>query len=124
MTSTTPPDAILVHNNVMTQGAMLAQQDLGVRWPEQVDVTGFGVFSQAGLYRPPLTLVAQPTRQMGERAVDLLVNRLQDGAQDWVVQIVLPNRVVTREDWLKSHAQMRAGALPIPAPIQTSRVSP
>ena len=51
-----------------------------MRWPDEVDVAGFGVFSQAGLYRPPLTLVAQPTHAMGEKAVELLVNRLQNGS--------------------------------------------
>lgn len=122
MRSPSPPDAIFVHNNVMTQGAMLALEDLGLRWPEQVDVTGFGVFSQAGLYRPPLTLIAQPTREMGERAVELLVNRIHTAAEDWGAQIVLPNRVITRDDWLRTHEQMRAGVLPLPMPIPTSRV--
>lgn len=120
MTANVPPDAIFVHNNVMTQGAVLALQDLGARWPEDVDVAGFGVFSQAGLYRPPLTLVAQPTHAMGEKAVELLVNRFQNGTEDWATSIVLANRVVTRDEWQRAHEEARSGAVPEPiAPVTT-----
>jgi LacI family transcriptional regulator len=34
------PDALFVFNNVMTQGAVMALQDLGISWPEPVDVAG------------------------------------------------------------------------------------
>jgi LacI family transcriptional regulator len=114
MTSASPPDALFVQNNVMTQGAVLAVQDLGLRWPDQVDISGFGVFSQARLYRPPLTLVAQPTHAMGVRAVELLVNRLQDGTSDWAERIVLPTRVITRDDWLRAAEQGKAEIVPSP----------
>lgn len=107
------PDAIFVQNNVMTQGAILALQDLGVRWPDQVEVAGFGVFSQARLYRPPLTLVSQPTHAMGERAVELLVNRLQDGSTEWAETIVLPNRVITAAEWQQAHEQIAGDAYPV-----------
>jgi LacI family transcriptional regulator len=118
MATSPRPDAIFVQNNVMTQGAVLALQDLGVQWPDQVEIAGFGVFSQARLYRPPLTLVAQPTHAMGERAVELLANRLQDGHQEWSTTIVLQNRVVTVEEWERAHELIASGGLPaVMAPV-------
>jgi LacI family transcriptional regulator len=92
------PDAVFVFNNVMTQGAVMAAQDLGLRWPDDIDIAGFGAFQAARLYRPPLTLIAQPTHAMGEQAVLKLIAQIagHDGAQ---ANLVLPNRLVPRGAW-------------------------
>ncbi len=95
-----PPDAFCVFNNLMTQGVVMALQDRGLSWPEPVDVAGFGAFGAARLYRPPLTLVAQPTHEMGERAVQVLLAQMEGKAGPQPETIVLSNRVVTRDEWL------------------------
>lgn len=94
-----PPDALFVHNNVMLMGAMLALQDLGIRWPKQVDIAGFGAFSAARLYQPPLTLIAQPTHEMGERAVALLLDLIEGQVDNQPQRLVLRNSLVTRGEW-------------------------
>ncbi len=95
-----PPDAIFVHNNVMLAGATLALQDLSISWPGQVDVAGFGGFEDARRYRPPLTLIKQPTYEMAERAVDLLLGRINGRDNVEPKHVLLPNRLVTRDDWV------------------------
>jgi DNA-binding LacI/PurR family transcriptional regulator len=92
----------------MTQGAVLALQDLGLRWPKDVDIAGFGAFSQARLYQPPLTLISQPTHAMGERAVDLLVSLLENSRPQEASTIVLPCHVVSRAEWLNAHQALKA----------------
>lgn len=101
MLRTDPPDAIFVHNNVMLSGAVLALRDLKIEWPKQIEIAGFGAFSAARLYQPPITLIAQPTHEMGQRAVSLLADHLAGGAMDWPQHLLLPNRLITREDWLR-----------------------
>lgn len=94
-----PPDALFVFNNVMVQGAVMALQDLGLTWPDPVDVAGFGAFKTARLYRPPLTLIEQPAREMGRRAAELLIAQV-DGELDGAPQhLVLHNRLIPREAW-------------------------
>ncbi|MDP9317164.1 MAG: substrate-binding domain-containing protein [Chloroflexota bacterium] len=92
------PDAVFVFNNVMTQGAVMACQDVGLQWPGDIDIAGFGAFQTARLYRPPLTLIEQPARTMGERAVMLLIDQVErrGTAQP---HIVLPNRCILRAEW-------------------------
>ncbi len=92
------PDAVFVFNNVMTQGAVMACQDVGLQWPGDIDIAGFGAFQAARLYRPPLTLIDQPARTMGERAVMLLIDQVErrGTAQP---HIVLPNRCILRAEW-------------------------
>ncbi|MCX7669996.1 MAG: LacI family transcriptional regulator [Anaerolineae bacterium] len=96
------PDALFVFNNVMTQGAVMALQDLGITWPEPVDVAGFGAFAAARLYRPPLTVIAQPAHEIGRRAVTMLLERVEGKVADDGETVVLPNRVITREEWERS----------------------
>jgi LacI family transcriptional regulator len=94
------PDAVFVFNNIMTQGAVIAAQDLGLRWPDDIDIAGFGVFHAARLYRPPLTLISQPTHAIGEQAVAKLIALIEghDGAE---ANIVLANRLVPRAEWVE-----------------------
>ena len=91
------PDAVFVFNNLMVQGAVMAAQDMGLRWPDDIDIAGFGVFSTSLLYRPPLTLIAQPTRTMGEQAVLKLVAQVE-GREGAPADIVLPNQLVSRAE--------------------------
>ncbi|MGI6375427.1 MAG: LacI family DNA-binding transcriptional regulator [Anaerolineae bacterium] len=90
-----PPDAIFAFNNLMTQGAIMALHDLGVQRPEQVEVAGFGPATMSNLYRPPLTIVAQPTHQMGECAVETLLDLVAKEAPDGCQAIILQNKLVT-----------------------------
>jgi LacI family transcriptional regulator len=91
-------DAVFVFNNLMTQGAVMATQDLGLRWPEDIDIAGFGAFQVTRLYRPPLTLIAQPTHVMGDQAVVKLIAQIE-GDESASASIVLPNRLVPRVAW-------------------------
>lgn len=100
-----PPDALFVHNNVMLTGATLALQDLRISWPDQVDIAGFGAFRAARLYRPPLTVIQQPTYEMAERAVALLLDRINGRNGEDPKRLVLANRLVTRDDWLSQRAE-------------------
>lgn len=100
-----PPDAIFVHNNVMLTGAIMALQDLGIARPDQVDIAGFGAFHRARLFRPPLTLIEQPTYAMAERAIALLLDQINGRDIQEPKHVTLPNRLVTREDWLDQRAE-------------------
>lgn len=95
MQSENPPDALFAFNNVMTQGAVIALQEMGLRWPDDLDVSGFGAFQTAHLYRPPLTLVRQPTHDMGKEAVALLIEQIESGADAPVQHLVLQNEIVS-----------------------------
>jgi DNA-binding LacI/PurR family transcriptional regulator len=85
----------------MTQGVAMALQDLGICWPEQVDIAGFGAFKPARLYRPPLTLIKQPTSEMGKRAVTMLIEQITGVVNGQPRAVVLQNQLVFRDDWLK-----------------------
>lgn len=68
-----PPTAIFAFNNFMAEGALLALRDLKVRCPDKVALIGYDDFRSAAALEPSLTVVAQPTKDVGEKAVDLLL---------------------------------------------------
>jgi LacI family transcriptional regulator len=67
-----PPDAFLVANNLMTLGVLRALREHSLRVPEDVTVVGFDDAPWTTLVHPPLSVVAQPTYEMGREAAQLL----------------------------------------------------
>ena len=76
MTGSRPPTAVVTGNNRATIGAMRAARELGIEIPRDVALVGYDDFEWADLFHPRLTVVAQPTAQIGEHAVDLAVSRI------------------------------------------------
>jgi len=79
------PDAMFVANNLMTLGALQAIADLGLTVPHDVGLVGFDDAPWATLTTPPLTVVAQPTHEIGREAARLLISAHPDTSSRHVV---------------------------------------
>jgi LacI family transcriptional regulator, galactose operon repressor len=66
------PDALFVTNNLMTLGALQAIADTGLQVPHDIAIVGFDDAPWATLTTPPLTVIAQPTLEIGREAGRLL----------------------------------------------------
>jgi LacI family transcriptional regulator len=73
-----PPTALVAANSAMTIGVMHALRSRGLEVPEDIALVAFDDFEWSDLFRPRLTVVAQPTRAIGARAVQLLLARIAD----------------------------------------------
>jgi LacI family transcriptional regulator len=67
-----PPDAFFVANNLMTLGVLRALRERGRRVPDDVTIIGFDDAPWTTLVTPPLSVVAQPTYEIGRQAAQLL----------------------------------------------------
>jgi LacI family transcriptional regulator len=72
------PTAIISGNNAMTIGTMRALSERGLRVPDDIALVAFDDFEWADLFAPRLTVVRQPTAELGHRAVRMLLDRLAD----------------------------------------------
>ncbi|MFD7862317.1 LacI family DNA-binding transcriptional regulator [Streptomyces sp. NPDC057682] len=90
-----PPEAMLFANDQMAVGALRALARRGVRVPQDMAVTGFDGIPLSRIVQPPLTTVRQPIRQLGEQAVELLVERLNNTGRE-PVSLTLPVSPVRR----------------------------
>jgi LacI family repressor for deo operon, udp, cdd, tsx, nupC, and nupG len=91
----TPPTAIFCFNDEMAMGALEAARHRGLRVPEQLSVMGFDDIRFARHANPPLTTVAQPTREIGEGCVRLLLEILRGEAMT-PVSVTLPHELMLR----------------------------
>jgi LacI family transcriptional regulator len=74
------PDALLVSNNLMALGALQAIHDVAMRVPDDLLFASFDGIPWARALRPTLTVVEQPTYQIGREAVQLLLSRIAGGS--------------------------------------------
>ncbi|MFF0970607.1 LacI family DNA-binding transcriptional regulator [Streptomyces sp. NPDC003703] len=74
----TPPTALVTANNAMTIGALRALRERGLSVPGDLALCCFDDFDWADLFSPNLTAIAQPGRELGARAVQVLLDRLAD----------------------------------------------
>jgi LacI family transcriptional regulator len=73
-------DIAIFAAGVVAVGALQECRTLGVRVPEEVSVTGFDDLDLAVHLEPPLTTVRVPAAELGEKAADYLLTRIQGGA--------------------------------------------
>lgn len=73
-----PPTALIAGNNLMTLGAMRALQESGRRVPDDMAIVSFDDFEWSDIFSPRLTTMAQPTTEIGTRAVQLLLQRIDE----------------------------------------------
>jgi len=70
------PTALVCANDSIALDALRALQELGLRVPDDVSVTGFDNIEDAWRNQPALTTVNVPKEKLGARAVEMLLARL------------------------------------------------
>jgi LacI family transcriptional regulator len=93
----TRPDAVFAVNDPAAIGALKAIWAAGLRVPEDVAVSGAGDIAHGDLLRVPLTTVAWPRHELGKRAAELLLERLDGKRRKDHRRVVIPPRLVARE---------------------------
>ncbi|MGC1064543.1 LacI family DNA-binding transcriptional regulator [Pantoea agglomerans] len=72
----TRPDAVFAVSDTLAAGAMAAIQQAGLRIPQDIAVVGFDGSELADMVSPPLTTLAQPSREIGRRACELVLQKI------------------------------------------------
>ena len=89
------PTAIFCYDDTTALKAMRAIHAAQLRVPQDISVVGFDDVQLACFFEPPLTTVAQPKWEMGEKAVQIILD-LAAGNEP-VKDSVLPARLVIRQ---------------------------
>jgi LacI family transcriptional regulator, fructose operon transcriptional repressor len=72
------PDALLATNGMLLLGAVHAIQAAGLRMPQDIGLAGFDNNDWTSLPALDITVVAQPTYDIGRSAAELLLQRIAD----------------------------------------------
>ncbi|HKG92879.1 MAG TPA: LacI family DNA-binding transcriptional regulator [Gemmatimonadaceae bacterium] len=103
-----PPGALLVGNNLMTLGALEAIHSLGLRIPEDVAIVGYDDVPWALALNPPLTAIRQPSYEIGQRAAELLLRRIEEPNRSTTLVTLQPELVVRGSCGAGKEAKIRA----------------
>ena len=96
MDSANPPDAIFASNNLMALGCLRALHERRVRIPDDVALVGFDDMPWAEDLNPPLTAVTQPSYELGNQALELLIKRLRHPDAPYRKVILQPRLIVRK----------------------------
>jgi LacI family transcriptional regulator len=91
------PRAVFAANDLMAMGAMIAIREAGLHIPEDIAIAGFDDISAARLVNPPLTTVTQFQDQIGQRATQMLLERINGLAPQEMCVVEMPHQLIIRQ---------------------------
>jgi LacI family transcriptional regulator len=71
------PEIVLAVNDRVALGVYKACRELGLRIPEDIGVVGFGFPETTEMFSPPLAVISQDPRLMGQTAAKRLIDEIQ-----------------------------------------------
>jgi LacI family transcriptional regulator len=96
------PTAIFALNDLMALGALRAAAEAGYSIPGELAVVGYDDLEIARFSNPPLTTIAQPKKEIGTLAVNLLVDRMSQRSRP-TSRLVLPPELIVRGSTQEVH---------------------
>lgn len=92
---TQPPDALLTTNSLLAAGALQAIRERNLLIPNDLALVTFDETTWASLVQPAITLIAQPTHEIGLIATELLLQRIADPDRP-IRQVILKGKLLVR----------------------------
>jgi LacI family transcriptional regulator len=90
------PDAVFAASDIMALGGMRAAREAGLHIPEDIAFIGFDDLPIAAMADVQLTTIRQPVVQFGARAVELLIDLIENGI-DPPRHVIMETELVIRE---------------------------
>ena len=82
--------AIFASTDSNALGVLKAADDAHIQIPGQLSLIGFDNISSTALPRIELTTIEQPKKDMAVQAVDMLRDKIENGTQGYIHQILMP----------------------------------
>ncbi len=89
------PEALIAGNNLITAGVLQAVRELGLTVPGGIALAGFDDTLWNTLVEPGMTVIAQPTSEIGVTATQLLLQRIRDPKRP-VREVILSGELIVR----------------------------
>lgn len=89
-------DAIFVSSDTMATGAMRALREAGKSVPEDIAIVGYDDLPPSQSATPPLTTVRQPVKRFGMKAMEILLDIIENG-QVPPRQVILETELIIRQ---------------------------
>ena len=87
------PTAVFMSNYEVTLGAVMALNESKIRCPDDISLMGFDNLLLAHLVEPEICLVVQPMKEMGEKAAEMLLHRIDNKNTGATMEVILKTRI-------------------------------
>jgi len=90
-----PPDSLFAVNSLIAEGALQAIRERNLTIADDIALVIFDETTWSSLVQPSLTLIAQPTYEIGKTAAELLMQRIADPDRP-TRQVILKGQLLVR----------------------------
>jgi DNA-binding LacI/PurR family transcriptional regulator len=92
------PTAVFCYNDMTAIGLIHAAQQAGLSIPQDVAVVGFDDILFASYLYPPLTTIAQPKVEMGQRAMHMMLSLItaREESEEDLANVVVQGKLIVR----------------------------
>jgi LacI family transcriptional regulator len=108
------PDGVFCYNDPVAIGAMRAISEAGLKVPEDIAVVGAGNVHYSDFLAVPLTTVDQGTFEIGQRAANLLLERIAAKRSLRPRKVLIVPRLVVRQSTQRSSPAVASAAASSP----------
>jgi LacI family transcriptional regulator len=102
------PEFILAATYPIVLGIYEAAREFGIRIPDDVDTICFGDSDVGRFLSPAISVVRQPTHELGSRAVSVLMESMASPDVTREHHVILPTHLILRETCTAARAQRGA----------------
>ncbi|MDY3249479.1 MAG: LacI family DNA-binding transcriptional regulator [Candidatus Choladocola sp.] len=92
-----PPTAVFLTNYEITLGGIIALNEKGVRFPDDISIIGFDNMMISRVVKPKLWMVSQPMKEIARQAAGLMLKRLSGEQEEHKAHIVLETEMFEGE---------------------------
>lgn len=90
------PDAILTSNSLLAAGALRALLESKIAVPDDIAFASFDETTWTRLVVPALTVIEQPTYEIGRTATEMLIKRIEDPTRS-NREVILKSKLIVRQ---------------------------
>lgn len=87
------PTAVFFTNYEISLGAVMALNESDLYCPQDISLMGFDDLIMSHVVQPKLYMVIQPMKEMGEKAVEMLLSRIGKKEQELPMEIILGTKI-------------------------------
>lgn len=90
------PDAIFTSNGLLAAGAFRALRERQIKIPQDIALATFDETPWTALVEPTISVIQQPTYEIGQTAIELLLKRLDDPDRP-TSEVILKSKLIVRQ---------------------------
>lgn len=90
-------DALFFANDSATIGGIKALNEAGVKIPSEMAIISCNDFMWTEIVSPAITVVSQPSSQLGRAAASTLIDRICADKHDDYLQLTVPTQIIIRQ---------------------------